>query len=153
MSMAREIYQQIIIDHGRKPRNFHELEAPCCSQTGHNRLCGDILRVHVRVENQQVVACSFTGNGCAISVASASLLTEVIRGQSVEAVSALFSDFHAALVEGKPFKAVTPAHDRLSVFLGVAEYPARVKCATLAWQTLMAILHNHASQDVAVSTE
>ena len=153
MSMAREIYQQILIDHGRHPRNFHELEPPCCSQTGHNRLCGDILRVHVRVENEQVMACSFTGHGCAISMASASLLTEVVRGQTVEAVSLLFADFHAALVDGAPFEMTTPAHERLAIFLGVAEYPARVKCATLAWQTLMAILHNHASQDVAVSTE
>lgn len=153
MSMAREIYQQIIIDHGRQPRNFHELVPPCCSQTGHNRLCGDILRVHVRVENDRVLACSFTGNGCAISMASASLLTEVVRGQTVEAISVLFADFHAALVHGAPFEAVTPAHERLAVFLGVAEYPARVKCATLAWQALMAILHDHVNQDVAVSTE
>ena len=153
MSMAREIYQQIIVDHGRQPRNFHELSAPCCSHTGHNRLCGDILRVHARIDNARIEACSFTGDGCAISMASASLLTEVVRGQTVEAVEALFTDFHAALVEGATFHAVTPAHERLAVFLGVAEYPARVKCATLAWQTLMAILQQNLHQDAVVSTE
>ncbi|MBT4803428.1 MAG: SUF system NifU family Fe-S cluster assembly protein [Legionellales bacterium] len=152
MSMAREIYQQIIVDHGRNPRNFGVLDHPCCSRTGHNRLCGDILNLYVRVDAGVVAACKFDGSGCAISMASASLLTEVVLGQKVEFACDLFNDFHAALVDGKQFSSSSEAHERLAVFLGVAEYPARVKCATLVWQTLMAVLQENKTLE-NISTE
>lgn len=151
MSMMREIYQQIIIDHSRNPRNFHELPEPCQNRVGHNRLCGDSLNLYIRVQDNIITECSFTGDGCAIALSSASLLTEIITGLTTEAVTDLFNDFHAALVNGENFDEKTNQHERLAVFLGVGEYPARVKCATLAWQTLMSLIQN--SSENVVSTE
>ena len=152
MSLIREIYQQTIIDHGRKPRNFHALEAPCIVADGQNRSCGDSLRLYASVVDNVIEAISFTGEGCAIAVASASLLTEVVSGMRVDEALALFQRFHQAVVVGEDFEAESDNEARLSVFLGVQAYPARVKCATLAWQTLIAVLENP-EQPITVSTE
>ena len=152
MSLVREIYQQVIVDHGRNPRNFGELDDPCQSLVGHNKVCGDSLRIFVRINGNIIEKCQFTGEGCAIALASASLLTEVITGLDVASAEKLFKDFHNAVVNGDSFSEDSPRHERLAVFLGVADYPARVKCATLAWQTLMAILQD-SNATTPISTE
>jgi nitrogen fixation NifU-like protein len=129
----RELYQEVIFDHNRKPRNFHEMPQADHVANGHNPLCGDQLTVYLKVENDTVADVSFLGHGCAISTASASLMTEAVKGRPVAEVEALFKDFHAMLTatapEGRDF-------GKLRVLSGVREFPARVKCATLAWHTL-----------------
>jgi nitrogen fixation NifU-like protein len=129
----RELYQEVIFDHNRKPRNFHVMAQADHVAHGHNPLCGDQLTVYLRVVDDVVADVSFEGHGCAISKASASLMTEAVKGRSVADVEALFQDFHALLTD-------VPSADRdfgkLQVLAGVRDFPARVKCATLAWHTL-----------------
>ena len=129
----RELYQEVIFDHNRSPRNFHKMDDADRVAEGHNPLCGDQLTLYVRLEDRVIADASFVGHGCAISTASASLMTEAVKGQPVEAVEALFRDFHALLTgtppEGRDF-------GKLEVLAGVREFPVRVKCATLAWHTL-----------------
>lgn len=129
----RELYQEVIFDHNRSPRNFHRMDDPDRMAEGHNPLCGDQLTLFVRLEDGVVADASFIGHGCAISTASASLMTEAVKGQTVEAVEALFHDFHALLTDAAP-----EGRDfgKLEVLAGVREFPVRVKCATLAWHTL-----------------
>ncbi|HWS76529.1 MAG TPA: SUF system NifU family Fe-S cluster assembly protein [Quisquiliibacterium sp.] len=133
MSDLRELYQEVIFDHNRSPRNFHPMENADHVAEGHNPLCGDQLTVYLRIEDGKVADASFVGHGCAISTASASLMTETVKGRPVEEVEALFEDFHALLTDAPP-----EGRDfgKLEVFSGVREFPARVKCATLAWHTL-----------------
>jgi nitrogen fixation NifU-like protein len=133
MSDLRELYQEVIFDHNRSPRNFHEMADADHVADGHNPLCGDQLTVYLRIEDGRVADASFVGHGCAISTASASLMTETVKGMTVEAVEALFRDFHEMLTDAAP-----EGRDfgKLEVFSGVKEFPARVKCATLAWHTL-----------------
>ncbi len=133
MSDLRELYQEVIFDHNRSPRNFHPMEDADHTADGHNPLCGDQLTVYLRIEDGRVADASFVGHGCAISTASASLMTETVKGLTVEEVDALFQDFHAMLTDAAP-----EGRDfgKLEVFSGVREFPARVKCATLAWHTL-----------------
>lgn len=134
----RELYQEVIFDHNRQPRNFHSMPDADHVAEGHNPLCGDQLTVFLRVADGMVADVSFIGHGCAISKASASLMTEAVKGRPVEEAEALFRDFHALLTG-------TPPADRdfgkLEVLSGVREFPARVKCATLAWHTLHNALH------------
>lgn len=134
----RELYQEVIFDHNRKPRNFHALEEATHRADGHNPLCGDQLTVYARVVNDVVEDVSFIGHGCAISTASASLMTEAVKGMPVAEVEALFKDMHAMLTESHPDRDL----GKLEVLSGVREFPARVKCATLAWHTL----HNAITQ-------
>jgi nitrogen fixation NifU-like protein len=133
MSDLRELYQEVIFDHNRSPRNFHEMKDADHSADGHNPLCGDQLTVFLRIEDGKVADASFVGHGCAISTASASLMTEAVKGLGVDEVESLFEDFHALLTDAAP-----DGRDfgKLEVFSGVREFPARVKCATLAWHTL-----------------
>ncbi|WP_341644529.1 Fe-S cluster assembly sulfur transfer protein SufU [Thauera sp. SDU_THAU2] len=128
----RELYQEVIFDHNRQPRNFHAMADADHQADGHNPLCGDQLTVYLRLEDGLVKDVSFVGHGCAISTASASLMTEAVKGKPVAEVEALFHDFHALLTD------VPPDRDfgKLAVLSGVREFPARVKCATLAWHTL-----------------
>lgn len=128
----RELYQEVIFDHNRSPRNFHEMDNASHRADGHNPLCGDQLTVYARVEGDIVRDVSFVGNGCAISTASASLMTEAVRGQTIEQVEALFQDIHAMLTQAHPDRDL----GKLEVLSGVREFPSRVKCATLAWHTL-----------------
>lgn len=148
MSAWQELYQQMIVDHGRHPRNFNVLENATCQKKGVNPLCGDQLTVYLQVEKGQVKGVSFEGTGCAISMASASLMTEAIKGQPVDDVLALFEQFQQAVTEPKE----TPPEGlgKLAVLTGVAAYPMRVKCATLAWHALKSAL---TGGDTAVSTE
>ncbi|HQY27529.1 MAG TPA: SUF system NifU family Fe-S cluster assembly protein [Burkholderiaceae bacterium] len=129
----RELYQEVIFDHNRSPRNFHKMDDADRVAEGHNPLCGDQLTLYVRLEDRVIADASFVGHGCAISTASASLMTEAVKGKTVEEVESLFRDFHALLTgvppEGRDF-------GKLEVLAGVREFPVRVKCATLAWHTL-----------------
>jgi nitrogen fixation NifU-like protein len=151
MSDLRELYQEVILDHGRKPRNFGPLEGANREAHGHNPLCGDKLDVHVKVRDGIVEDVKFEGAGCAISVASASLMTEAMKGMSEADAHTLFEKFHA-MIAGEAD--VTPeqleALDKLAVFSGVRDYPLRVKCATLCWHTMNAALEQ---ADTTVVTE
>ena len=128
----RELYQEVIFDHNRQPRNFHEMPEADHHADGHNPLCGDQLTVYLRIDNDVIQDVSFVGHGCAISTASASLMTEAVKGKTVAEVEALFKDFHALLTDTPPER----DFGKLAVLTGVREFPARVKCATLAWHTL-----------------
>lgn len=133
----RELYQEIIVDHNKNPRNFLVLENPTQIAQGYNPLCGDKLTVYLIVREGIIDAVSFVGDGCAISKASASLMTEAITGKSVTEAEALFHDFHTmATSDEEP----APSLKKLAVLAGVRQFPARVKCATLAWHTLDAAL-------------
>lgn len=143
----RELYQEIIIDHGKSPRNFGVLEQANHVHAGHNPLCGDRLMVYVLEKNGVIEEIRFQGNGCAISVASASLMAEVTKGKTIAELNAIFDEFHQLVTTG-----VGDAEHlgKLAAFGGVAEFPIRVKCATLAWHTLKAALENNPDP---VSTE
>ena len=129
----RELYQEVIFDHNRKPRNFHAMVQADHVAHGHNPLCGDQLTVYLRVADGVVADASFEGHGCAISKASASLMTEAVKGRPIAEVEALFEDFHALLTDVPP---ADRDFGKLQVLAGVREFPARVKCATLAWHTM-----------------
>jgi len=148
----RELYQELIIDHGRHPRNFQILGNHTHCQKGYNPLCGDQLTLYLRIENDKVVDASFEGTGCAISVASASLMTEQIKGKTLAQAEKLFHDFHSFITDPEPSTTLQDCLGKLTVLGGVREFPGRIKCATLAWHTLKAGLapSNHAK---AVSTE
>lgn len=150
MSYLNDLYQEVILDHNKKPRNFGELQGGNRRAEGFNPLCGDRITVYLKVEADVVKDASFLGSGCAISTAAASLMTESLKGKTRVEVEALFKNFHD-LVTGKPNAgAEGPGLGKLAVFQGVSEYPVRVKCATLAWHTLQAALAN---KDETVSTE
>jgi len=147
MSDLRELYQQVIIDHGRHPRNQGVLDNATHQKMGYNPLCGDKLDLSLRINNDRVEEAQFVGSGCAISMASASLMTEILKGKTVDQARQYFEQFHQLLM-GKSHD--TELLGKLMVLAGVMEFPARVKCATLAWHTLNAAL---AKDDAPVSTE
>jgi nitrogen fixation NifU-like protein len=137
MSDLRELYQEMILDHGRNPRNFRFPAGANHEADGHNPLCGDRLTVKLVLDDGVVKDVGFQGAGCAISTAAASTMTEVVMGKSPEEIEAIFHDYHQ-LVTGKGGD--SDALGKLAVFGGVAEFPMRVKCATLSWHTLRAAL-------------
>lgn len=142
MSYLNDLYQEVILDHNRRPRNFRELKEANRKADGYNPLCGDKVTVYLRLEDDVVRDVSFKGSGCAISTASASLMTETLKGKNRTEVDALFKSFHN-LVTGKLEPGVSQGElGKLAVFHGVSEFPVRVKCATLAWHTLQAALEN-----------
>ncbi len=138
MADLRELYQQVILDHHKKPRNFHRLENGNRKAEGYNPLCGDRLTLYLRIEDGVVRDVGFEGSGCAISTASASMMTESLKGKTEAEIEELFGRFHG-LVTGKSDPG-PEAMGKLAVFAGVRDYPVRVKCATLAWHTLRAAL-------------
>ncbi|MEM7048658.1 MAG: Fe-S cluster assembly sulfur transfer protein SufU [Acidobacteriota bacterium] len=138
MSDLRELYQEVILDHNRRPRNFGSLEDATAQAHGHNPLCGDEVDVSLRVADGVVEKVAFEGIGCAISTASASLMTEAIQGRALAEVQALFTDFHQLMIGDAP--ADPDALGKLVALEGVREFPMRVKCATLAWHTLQSAL-------------
>jgi nitrogen fixation NifU-like protein len=143
----RELYQDIILDHGRHPRNFHALAHPSHLAHGHNPLCGDRITVYLQVEGDRIKDVSFEGRGCAISTASASLMTEILKGKTLAEAGTLFKGFHAEVTGGTVPEAPAALEgdmDRLAPLTGVKTYPARVKCATLAWHAFEAALRNGA---------
>jgi nitrogen fixation NifU-like protein len=141
MADLRELYQQVIVDHSKSPRNFRKLERANRTAEGFNRLCGDQLTLYLEVENGVVKGVSFEGSGCAISTASASLMTEAVKNKSLQEVEALFGRFHE-LVTGQSVE--TEGLGKLAVLAGVREFPARVKCASLCWHTLKSALQGGA---------
>ncbi len=144
----RELYQEVILDHTKNPRNFRELENASHDAKGHNPLCGDRLSLYILVEDGVIRDVSFKGAGCAISTASASMMTEALKGKTEAEAETLFGAFHD-VVTGKE-GADEEALGKLAVFAGVRDYPVRVKCATLAWHTLKAAL---VDKEETVSTE
>jgi nitrogen fixation NifU-like protein len=144
MSDLRDLYQEVILDHNKRPRNYGALADANRGADGHNPLCGDKLHVSVRLQDDTIADIRFEGSGCAISKASASLMTEVVKGRTVEEADALFTRFHA-LVTSEPGTLGEDDLGKLAVLSGVSEFPMRVKCATLAWHTLKAALHEPAS--------
>lgn len=150
MSDLRELYQQVILDHSRKPRNFHELGEATCSVEGHNPLCGDNYRVYVDVEDSVIKDISFTGTGCAISMASGSLMTSALKGKSIDEADEMFEAFHDMVTSGKDDVIKKDVLGKLAVFSGVREFPLRVKCASLAWHAMKSAIHG---EDDTISTE
>jgi nitrogen fixation NifU-like protein len=141
MDDLRELYQATILDHNKKPRNFRVLEDATHEADGHNPLCGDQLTLYARVNDEGVVEdVAFQGSGCAISKASASLMTEFVRGKTIEEVNEIFEGFHELVTSSPGGEARTEGLGKLAVFAGVREYPVRVKCATLAWHALRVAL-------------
>src|SRR5262252_4795181 len=132
------LYQEVILDHSKRPRNFRVLDNAAARAEGYNPLCGDRLTLYMRLEGDQIRDVAFKGSGCAISTASASILTETLKGKSREQAAGLFDAFHK-LVTGQGV-ADEKSLGKLAVFSGVSEFPARVKCATLAWHTMKSAL-------------
>jgi nitrogen fixation NifU-like protein len=149
MSDLRELYQEVILDHHKKPRNFRKLEGARHVE-GYNPLCGDKVTVYVQLEGDVVRDVSFQGSGCAISTASASMMTESLKGKTRAEAEALFQSFHDLLTGKLSADTGVPNLGKLQVFSGVREFPVRVKCATLAWHTFHAALEG---EDKTVSTE
>lgn len=150
MSELRELYQQVILDHNRTPRNFGTLRDPTRTAEGHNPLCGDQISVELKIEDDVIRDIAFRGSGCAIARASASMMTTSLKGKPVADAEADFERFHRMLTAGEPDEKDAAALGKLSVFAGVREFPNRVKCATLPWHTMRAAL---AGLPDAVSTE
>lgn len=147
-----DLYQEVILDHNRRPRNFGELEGANRCAVGHNPLCGDRLQLSLLVRDDRIEDVRFTGSGCAISKASASLMTDAIKGRPRSEVEALFDAFRELVTTPGGSLTASEALGKLAAFGGVSEFPARVKCATLAWHTLRAALEN-VDVEPTVSTE
>jgi len=144
----RDLYQQVIMDHNKKPRNFHEMDDANHLAHGNNPLCGDALVVYVKLNGDVIDDVSFQGSGCAISVASASLMTEAIKGKTVEEAEKIYQQVHQQMTGGE---VDSKTLGKLEVLGGVKEFPARVKCATLSWHTMHAAMDS--DHDISISTE
>ena len=150
MSVLNELYQQVILDHNKSPRNFHAMEGATRHVEGYNPLCGDHYTVYVKLEGDRIVDVSFEGAGCAISKASASVMSAMVKNHTVAEAEELFRDFHR-LVKGElAGEEELERLGKLAAFAGVSEFPARVKCASLAWHTLHSALNTN---DTTISTE
>ncbi len=150
MNELRELYQQVILDHNKNPRNFGVLSLPTLKAEGYNPLCGDHIEIGVDVEGGIIKDLKFNGAGCAISKASASIMTTLLIGKTVEEAKLLFDEFHGIVTADPESDADMMNLGKLAVFCGVREFPARVKCASLAWHTLMNALNELSEK---VSTE
>jgi nitrogen fixation protein NifU and related proteins len=149
MSELSDLYQEVILDHNKNPRNYREIEGADRTADGHNPLCGDQLKVFIDLEDGRVKDVSFVGSGCAISKASASMMTQTVKGKTREEAEVLFDEFHR-MVLGQLDEENEENHlGRLKIFAGVREFPARVKCASLSWHTMNAALHG----EQEISTE
>ena len=149
MSELSELYQQVILDHNKKPRNFRKLESANHSAEGYNPLCGDHLTVYLDLKDGAVKEIAFEGSGCAISKAAASMMTQAVKGKSKEQAEELFNEFHSMVTGELDEETDENSLGNLRIFAGVREFPERVKCATLPWHTLHAALNN----EQQVSTE
>lgn len=147
-SELSDLYQELILDHKRHPRNFHKMDDATRTVDGHNPLCGDQLRLFVKLEDGRITDVSFLGAGCAISMASASMLTEAVKGKTVAEAEGIYEQMHRLLTGHG--EAVDPAPlGKLAVLSGVRDYPTRVKCATLSWHTLKAALEDENPEPVS----
>ncbi len=142
MSELNELYQETILEHNKNPRNFREIEGADKVADGNNPLCGDALRVYVKMDGETVSDVAFKGSGCAISKASASMMTQVVKGKTREEADRIFDEFHRMVTGGLDIKTDENELGKLRIFAGVLEFPARVKCASLSWHTLDAALHD-----------
>ncbi|MCX7122934.1 MAG: SUF system NifU family Fe-S cluster assembly protein [Gammaproteobacteria bacterium] len=149
MSSLNQLYHEVIVDHGRHPRNFGMLP-DAKHLRGHNPLCGDELMLYLKIEQGMIVESRFDGQGCAISMASASLMTQAIKGKTLAEAEILFEHFHSFLINPHEDADADALLGKLVILKGVSEYPSRIKCATLAWHTLHALLKN---EHEPVSTE
>jgi len=141
MSELSDLYQEVILDHNKNPRNFREITTANYKADGNNPLCGDALRVYVEMEDDLVKDVAFKGSGCAISKASASMMTQVVKGKSKQEAEVLFDEFHRMVLGELDEETEENSLGKLKIFAGVKEFPARVKCASLSWHTLNAALH------------
>jgi nitrogen fixation protein NifU and related proteins len=146
-----ELYQDLILDHTKHPRNFRDMPDATAHADGFNRLCGDKLRLYLKVADGVITDAAFKGDGCSISKSSASMMTEALRGKTVAEANALFEQFHHVLTAPLEEEIDDPSLGKLGAFAGVRKFPVRVKCATLAWHTMQAALKNNV--DAPVSTE
>jgi len=150
MDELRELYQQVILDHNRNPKNFHELPHANRHSEGYNPLCGDRVKIYLDIEDDVIRDVAFQGAGCAISKASASVMTTLVKGKTVKEAVALFHKFQKMITSDTREPVEMEELDKMAVFSGVREFPSRIKCAALAWHTLKAALQN---QEEQVSTE
>jgi nitrogen fixation NifU-like protein len=150
MSELRDLYQEVILDHGKRPRNFEAMADADRMANGHNPLCGDKIAVFVKLDGDRIEKVSFSGTGCAISTASASMMTDAMVGMTLEEVETLFQTFHRLLTTASKDDPLDPSLKKLVVFAGVREFPIRVKCATLPWHTVRAALQK---RETAITTE
>ncbi len=141
MSELTDLYQEVILDHNRRPRNFRVIEPASTAQEGYNPLCGDRLTLYLTVRDGIIDDIAFQGSGCAISKASASLMTEAVKGRTVDEARALFETFHDMITS--PPGSALPEMGKLAVLSGIRDFPTRVKCAGLAWHTLKAAVSGH----------
>jgi nitrogen fixation NifU-like protein len=149
MSELSELYQQVILDHNKKPRNFRKLEDANHSAEGFNPLCGDHLTIYIDLEDNSVKEIAFEGSGCAISKAAASMMTQAVKGKSREQAEELFNEFHSMVTGELDDETEENNLGNLRIFAGVRDFPVRVKCATLPWHTMHAALNN----EQQISTE
>ncbi len=148
MSELSDLYQEVILDHSRKPHNFHAMPLATQKAEGYNPLCGDQVTVYVKLQGDKIEDVSFEGKGCAISKSSASVMTDEVKGKTKAEAEALFEKFRHLVTDSKSPR--LEEEDKLAAFSGVSEFPTRVKCAVLAWHTLRSALHD---KPAAVSTE
>jgi len=146
----RDLYQQVILDHNKSPRNFKKLETANKTAEGYNPLCGDKINIYLEVENDVVKDVSFIGSGCAISKASASIMSTIIKGKTIDEAEKLFRKFHALITGKLNDNENIEDLGKLAVLAGVKEFPVRVKCASLAWHTMISALKN---ENKTVTTE
>ncbi|HQX54972.1 MAG TPA: SUF system NifU family Fe-S cluster assembly protein [Pyrinomonadaceae bacterium] len=149
MSELSDLYQEVILEHNKNPRNFREIEDADQTADGKNPLCGDALRVYVSMDGDKIADVSFKGSGCAISKASASMMTQAVKGKTRDEAETIFNEFHEMVTGGLDIETDENTLGKLKIFAGVLEFPARVKCASLSWHTLHAAL----AGDDAVTTE
>jgi nitrogen fixation NifU-like protein len=150
VSDLTDLYQEVILDHNRSPRNFGALPDATRTADGHNPLCGDRLRLYIKLDGNRIDDVKFEGSGCAISKASASLMTEAVRGKTVDEARVIFDQFHELVTGGREADLDDEVLGKLAVLGGVREFPVRVKCASLAWHTLKSAL---AGEDIVAKTE
>ena len=150
MDELRDLYQEMLLDHHKKPRNFGKLESANRQANGHNPLCGDRVTVYILVSGDVIEDIAFEGSGCAICTASTSLMTESVKGKTIEEAEALFGRFHDLVTSDPDSEIDAESLGKLAIFAGVREFPVRIKCAILAWHTMQAALKQ---ADEPVSTE
>ena len=151
MSDLVDLYQEMVLDHNNRPRNFHKLDNASNTADGYNPLCGDQISVYLKVENGVIADVGFQGVGCAISKSSASMMTQSVKGKTIQEAEALFEEFHAMVTRDPGTEYKASGLGELEVLSGVCAFPNRIKCASLAWHTLTASLHN--SQGGHATTE
>jgi nitrogen fixation NifU-like protein len=142
MSELNDLYQEVILEHNKNPRNFREIPEANHQADGHNPLCGDALRVYLQIEDETIKDIAFKGSGCAISKASASMMTQAVKGKTRREAEILFDEFHRMVTGELDAEKEENSLGKLKIFAGVLEFPARVKCASLSWHTLRAALNN-----------